>query len=314
MVMRDPPEHTRLRAPVARALSALMTERLRTRVRQAAEALAARARETGGMDVMKEFAHALPNVTIAELFDLPGGGFQRLAEWSPRVVRAVDKLSTSEERAAGARALVECCEYMRGLVGNRRAAPADDLVSHLAFPAAGEESLTDHEIAATCVLLLVAAYETTSNLIGNGLLALVSHPDQLALLRREPGRIPDAVEELIRFDGTAQMVSRTAHDEIAAGAVRIAPGDGIVCVLGAANRDPLRFPNPDRLDVTRAPGGHLGMGGGIHYCVGASLGRLTAIEAFAALLDRCPRLEPSASPVRRQDVVMRSLLSFPVAV
>jgi cytochrome P450 len=313
MVMHDPPEHGRLRAPVARAFAPRTVEALRPRIANAAVRLADAAREAGGMEAMAAYARPLPDLAIAALLGMPREDLPLLEHWSPDIVRSVDKLTTRDDQARGMAAAGEFAAYLRELLSARRRAPSDDLLSTLATAAPGEALLTDEEVVGACFLLLIAGHETTSNLIGNGLLALLQNPDQLHRLRHEPGRIAGAVEELTRFDGTAQMVSRVAHEAMEVEGRGIAAGDGIVCVLGSANRDPAHFPDPDRLDVTRADVRHLGLGHGLHYCVGAALGRLTAREAFGALLAACPRLELAGAPQRRPDIVMRGLRTLPVA-
>jgi cytochrome P450 len=310
MVMNDPPEHTRLRAPAARGFSPRAVARLRPRIVELAGSLLDGAGEGGHIELMSRFAKPLPDLVLGEMFGMPREDLPLLEQWTPHIVRAVDKLADVAERKRGMAAAGEMAEYIRALVAERVRAPRDDLVSELA---AGEGSLSREEVVGSCLLLLMAGHETTSNLIGNAVLALLRHPRQAALLRADPSLVPGAVEELMRYDGTAQMVSRIAHEEMEIGGKLVAPGDGMVCVLGSANRDSAQFPDPDRLDVTRADVRHLGLGHGIHYCVGAGLGRLTAAEGLRVLLERFPRLELAGEPVRRPDIVMRGLQSLPLS-
>lgn len=315
-VATDPPEHV----PVRAMLTASLNPRVRAvgpRVDALVAALLERiadaaARGAGDVDLMEAFAYPLPIDVIAELLEVPDAERPRFRDWSRQVARGMDRFYSDGEAAAGLR---EIGAYFLQLVQERRDSAGDDLVRRLLGAEHHGDRLNDLEVVAMCTALVFGGHETTTNLIGNGLLALLRHPAELERLRAEPALVGPAIEELLRFDGPAQMISRTAVVDFELRGRTIRAGNAVVAVLGAANRDPATFPEPDRLDVARAPNPHLGFGLGTHFCPGAALSRLEVRAAIPALLARFPRLRlADAPPVRRPTAVLRALERLPVRV
>jgi cytochrome P450 len=267
------------------------------------------------MDVIEDFAAPLPAIAIAELLGVPAEDHRQFKQWSSELVSGLGQANPLETLARVQRALEPLLGYLRGIIAARRREPRDDLIS--AMIAAQEEerdALSDAELLATSNLLLVAGHETTTNLIGNGLLALLRHPDELARLRAEPDLLRGTIEELLRYDSPVQATVRVATEDAELGVHKIRPGALVVCGIGAANRDPAAFPDPDRLDVGRAESHHLSFGFGPHFCLGAGLARLEAELGFAALLTRFPGLRLASEAVEfRPNPILRGLRALPVA-
>jgi len=264
-------------------------------------------------DLIRDFASPLPVVIIAEMLGVDVEDRERFRRWSNEATGLVGD-NTREDKLKGLAALDEMREWLEHEVEIRRGAPRDDLLSGMIAAEEGGDRLTTQELFSTCLLLLVAGNETTTNLIGNGLVALLRHPEQLEILRREPGRIPAAVEELLRFDSPVQLTSRIvlADRPFRGGTFR--KGEQIVLLIGAGNRDPERFPNPDRLDLSRQDVRPLSFGHGLHHCLGAQLARLESQIAFEALLTRLPDLRFGRDEiVWGKNVVLRGPRVLPVA-
>lgn len=289
MLNSDPPDHTRLRKLVNKAFTSGAVARLRPRIEQITDELlddtaAAMARD-GEADLIETLAFPLPIAVISELLGVPHADRARLRTWSRSFTSGVPVDMTL--RAAG-----EVDAYLRTLVGIRRAEPAQDLLSDLVRVSDEGDRLTETELVAMAFLLLVAGHETTVNLIGNGILALLRHPDQLAALRADRSLLPGAVEEFLRYDGPVHVATvRFTTEEVPVDDVVIPPGEFVMISLVAANRDAARFDDPHRFDITRQPGGHVAFGHGIHYCVGAPLARMEGEIAFGRLLDRFATME-----------------------
>lgn len=316
LLENEPPVHTRLRRLVAGAFARGHVERLRPRVAELADRLAddvADAGADGGVvDLMPLYAEPLPVAVIAELLGVPEADRVLLRPWSNAIVKMYEYGITAGQRAAAETAAAEFVAYLRDLVAERRRRPSDDLISSMLVETDETGRLSEDELVTTCTLLLNAGHEATVNVVGNGLAALFAHPDELARVRRDPALVPTAVEELIRFDSPLQLFERTALTDTEIGGVTVAAGTKIAALLGAANRDPEVFTNPDRLDVARERNPHLGFGAGIHFCVGAPLARLELQASFATLLRRFPELRFAATPVRRPEFVIRGVESLPV--
>lgn len=312
----DPPQHTRLRALLTRVFTPRMVERLRPRVEALVEALLDAALPAGRLDVIADLAYPLPATVVAELIGAPAEDRDRLRDWA----LGVNELFSGGGRTTMAQALraqgalEEMHAYVAALSALRRAEPRDDILSGLVAAEQAGERLSPAELVSTVVTLFVAGHETTTHLLGNGLLALLQHPEQLALLRERPELMGDAVEELLRYDTPVQRGWRLAVEETEIDGQRVAAGAMVLPMLGAANRDPAQFPEPERLDITRKPGRHFGFGHGIHYCLGAPLARLEVAAALSALLRRAPGmgLAPGARLVWRRDVALRGLEALPV--
>lgn len=315
MLFVDPPDHTRLRALVNKAFTPAAVQRLRPRVAAVVAELLDRVAGAGAMDVVEDLAYPLPVTVICELFGVPQADRDRFRAWSRELVRLLDPLVATDalERALQARLALR--GYLRELIAARRAHPTADLLTALIAAEDQGHQLSQAELVSMCVLLLVAGHETTVNLIANGTLALLRHPQARANLQADPTPTlaASAVEELLRYDSPVQFASRHALAEVDIGGRRVRAGETVVAVLGAANRDPAQFPDPDRLDLSRKPNRHVAFGGGIHFCLGAPLARMEARIAIPALLARLPGLGLGPQPpVRRDTVTLRGLASLPV--
>jgi cytochrome P450 len=314
MLNRDGADHRRLRRLVTKAFTPRMVEGLRPRIEEIAGELIDAVETRGEMDLVEDYAFPLPITVIAELLGIPAADRDRFRSWSNAIVTP----------ALGPGALAEFGSLMSGFVAylhelfdRRRAEPADDLVTALLEVQDGGDALSEQELFSMVVLLIVAGHETTVNLIGNAVLALLEHPEQLAELRLDPGRIPGAVEECLRYDGPVERaLNRWAAVDVELGGHTIRRGDIVIAILGAADRDPARFPDPDRFDLDREHGKHVAFGRGSHYCLGAPLARLEGEVALATLLRRLPELRLAAprDELRwRPTPLFRSLAALPVA-
>jgi cytochrome P450 len=313
----EPPTHTRLRRLVSAAFGRGHVQRLRPRVRELAGGMVARiadlAAQDRSADLLEHLAGPLPVEVIGELLGVPDSDRWLLRPWSNAIVKMYEHEPAEPARRQAERAAAEFVGYLRELAALRRTRPADDLVSDLvAVRDADGARLSEDELVGTAVLLLMAGHEATVNVIGNGVLALMRHPDQWRRLVAEPELLPTAVEELIRYDAPLQLFERTATEELEIAGQVVRPGEKIAALLGAAARDPLVFTDPDRLDLARWPNPHLGFGAGIHYCLGAPLARVEIEAALHALTDRMPGLELAGEPVRRPEFVIRGLAALPV--
>ncbi|MGW1024028.1 cytochrome P450 [Streptomyces sp. NPDC002577] len=307
MILMDPPGHTRLRALVNKVFTPRSIAYLHERIERIVERLLDEW-GTGERDFVEGFAYPLPLEVICEMLGVPEADRDDVRDWSEDMAYMVDPVVTPDTVARGLRGRRKIVEYFRVLVAERRRAPGEDILSGLIQAEAEGDRLTSEELLSTAALLVVAGHETTANMIANGLLALLRHPGQLELLRSSgPGLVPSAVEETLRYDGPAQAVGRRVLEDIELHGVRIPRGARLVLSLGAANRDPARFPDPDRLDITRGDNRHLGLSGGAHFCVGAPLARMEAVIAFTALMRRHPHLELAAEPRWRERTGLRGL-------
>ncbi|WNV75884.1 cytochrome P450 [Geodermatophilus sp. DSM 44513] len=315
----EPPDHTRLRRLVSAAFARGHVERLRPWVQALAaglvDGLVERSGGSRSVDVVGGLAEQLPVAVIAELLGVPAADRPLLRPWSHAIVRMYEYDRTAAVEDAAERAAEEFVTYLRGLAAERRRAPREDLLSHLvAVRDSDGGRLTEDELVTTCVLLLNAGHEATVDVVGNGLLALLEHPGQLARLRTHPGLLPTAVEELLRFDSPLQLFERTATADVELGGVTVREGQKVAALLGAANRDPAAFADPDTLDVGRGENPHVSFGAGVHFCLGAPLARVELQAAFGALLGRTSRLELAGPARRRPEFVLRGLAELPVVL
>jgi pimeloyl-[acyl-carrier protein] synthase len=322
MLVSDPPDHTRLRALVQKAFTPRMIDQLRPRIIAIIGELLDRIAERDGQfDLIADLAYPLPVVVIAELLGVPSEDRSVFHEWSALLAASLDPLVSAElmQRVLPAREALHT--YLRGIIAERRREPKSDLISALVSVeeptlkrGASGDALSEPELVVMCTLLLIAGHETTVNLIGNGMLALLQHRDQYERLQRSPELIGTAVEELLRFDSPVQMTGRLLTEPVEIGGHSMQAGDWVLPLLGAANHDPLQFPDPDRLDIGRNPNPHVAFGRGIHFCLGAPLARVEGQLTIGALLRRFPKLELAGTPVRRNQITLRGLSSLPVSV
>jgi cytochrome P450 len=290
-----------------------MVESMRPRIEAIVDELLAEITPRGEMDLLTDYAAPLPIIVIAELLGMPPEDRVQLRSWSDRMATFIDGTIRDAGIPEAAVAADAMCAYMESIIEQRRREPKDDLISALVSAREEKDQLSDDELLATIGLILGAGHETTTNLIGNGVLALLRHPDQLAKLRREPELIETAVEELLRFDSPVQATSRIPIRDIEVRGVAIPAGREIGLYLGSANHDPEVFPDPEVLDITRDDGRHLSFGHGIHFCLGAALARLEGQIAIRALAERLPGLKLASSDLTwRSGIVLRGLKQLPV--
>jgi cytochrome P450 len=315
MLSADPPTHTRLRKLVSMAFTRRQVERLAPKIEALTASLlddvAKDLATTGTADLMSTFAHPLPMTVICDLLGIPQEARTDVREWIGPLLAG--GIATFEAYATSARRMLA---FMHELIADKRATPADDLLTALIEARDGEDRLTEDELTSMVQLLFIAGNDTTVSLISNGTLALLTHPDQLAAVSANPDRWPAAVEELLRFDSPAQVPIPVATAEpVAIAGTTIPAGEPVVVSLLAANRDPARFPNPDKLDLSRTDGVHLAFGHGIHHCVGAPLARLEGRIALQALIERFPTLELATEPdklEREPSLLFNKLAALPV--
>jgi pimeloyl-[acyl-carrier protein] synthase len=313
MLFRDPPEHTRLRGLVNKAFTPGVVQRLQPGMERLVDGLLDAAAARGEMDLIADLAFPLPVTVIAMLLGVPAEDHARFKAWSGPIAHTVEPVLLPEDVERAATATVEILDYFRELVKRKRASPCDDLISTMIAAEEQGQRLTTDELLANAVLFLVAGHETTVNLIGNGVLALLRHPEELAKLRAAPEKLDNAIEEILRYDSPVQLLSRFARQELTIGGQTVAPGQEVLFVLGSGNRDEAAFPDPDRLDIDRRDVRPLSFGGGVHYCIGAPLARSEAATAIGKLLLRFPHIELASDQLpRRQSATLRGLQAMPL--
>jgi cytochrome P450 len=316
MIHMDPPDHTRLRGLVNKAFTPKTVEAMAGHIQDIINSLLDAVKSHGRMDLIEDFAYPLPVTVIAEMLGVPAEDRSRFKHWSDEVsvVLGGDVASLSEtalRRATTARE--ELADYFKDIVRQRRKNPGSDLISALTQAEEEGGKLSEDELYSTVVLLLVAGNETTTNLIGNGMLALLRHPEEMRKVWDSPSRVPAAVEEMLRFDSPVQLTTRMAKTDLEIQGTRIQKGEWLYLVVGAANRDPAQFPDPDRFDVARAENKHLAFGAGAHFCLGAPLARLEAQIAVRALREHFPKLRTDEGTIEyRNNFNLRGLKSLPV--
>ena len=316
MLANDPPDHTRMRGLVNRAFTPRVIGAMRPRIQEIVDELLDAVADGESFDLIADFAYPLPATVIAELFGAPVSERDRFKAWSNDILGFQGTGNPSSESVLRAQdALLEMRAFLSDLADRRRVEPGDDLLGLLVAAEADGDRLTEQELLTVCVTLLTAGHETTTNLIGNGVLLLLTHPDQLALLRSRPDLMPSAVEEMLRFESPLQRNPRRVAVDLDLHGQHLKAGDYVMQVLGAANRDPAAFPNPHRFDITRAPNRHMAFGHGIHFCLGAPLARMEAPIAIEELLRRFPQIalaDPQAPPRWLRHGLLRGLESLPV--
>lgn len=300
LIFLDPPDHTRVRRFLSPAFTPRAVEALRPRVVSVIEAALDGIEDDA--DLLADYGYLVPLAVVAELLDVGAEGAELFREQTPGLVRLLELDAGREDLADAAAASLEITMFLVPLLAERRHAPGDDFISGLL-----RSELTLDEIASTCVLLLAAGHETTANLIANGAYALMEDPGQLPALMADPAT---AVEELLRLHGPVKLVGRTALERHVIGGQEVLPGQAVFVRITDAGRDPRRFPDPGRLDLTRQGPAHLGFGGGAHFCLGAALARLETAEALPRLFRRFPGLKLAEEPAWRESTTFHGLTSL----
>jgi cytochrome P450 len=317
VVFRDPPDHTRIRRLFAPAFTPKALAALEPRVARLVDGLLDAAAARGGMDVVEDFAAALPIQLIGDMLGVPPDERGPLRGWSLAILGALEPAPGNERLAAGNQAVEDFKAYLRRLIAERRRRPGTDpgeiLSALLAAEDAGDR-LTEIELLHQCIFLLNAGHETTTNLIANAVVALLEHPGEWARLRAEPGLLTSAVEEFLRYQSPNQLGNRRVVADATIGGVAMPEGTLVTLGIGAANRDPSQFPEPDRLDLGRTPNRHLAFITGIHACAGMWLARMEGRVALGRLVGRFERLRAPALPVRARRARFRVVSSFPIEI
>lgn len=316
MLVQDPPDHSRLRGLVSKAFTARRIEGLRPQIQTLVDELLDRVAPRGRMDFIRDFAYPLPVNVICDMLGIPPEDRSHFEFGSKISGRLIDPTPVSaEELQEIGNGFARQEAYFRDLFARRRAEPQDDLTTVLVQAEEAGERLTEAELVGNVILLFGAGHETTVNLLGNGLLALLQNPDEYAKLRDNPDLVPGAIEEMLRFDSSVQMTGRTALEDIEVNGITIPKGDHIINLLGSANRDGAAFDAPESFRVDRKDVRPMSFGGGIHFCLGAQLARVEADIAFRSLLARLPdlRLEQPDEPDWRPTFTLRGLTGLPIA-
>ena len=322
MLFLDPPEHTRVRTIFTKAFTPRRLESMRTRIQQITDKRLERAEASsrdGTIDLIRDLAYPLPVTVIAEMLGFPPEDYERIKKWSDEMAEALTLNPKPEAQATAYRARQEIKQYFNAVAARLKDNPGDNLISALLTGEAyGErgERLNPDELFANCILLLAAGHETTTNLIGNGVLALLRHPDQLRDLRENADAlIASAVDELLRYDPPVQWTSRVTGETVTMAGKEIPRGEILLASVGAANRDPAVFPDPDRLDIRRKDNRHLSFGAGGHFCLGAALARMEAETAIGTLITRYPKLQLATKKLRwRKGLTFRGVYELPLRI
>jgi cytochrome P450 len=316
LVFNDPPYHTRVRRLLADALRPAAIKAMQRPLESMVQSLLDEAGEKSGdtIDLIEQFASAIPLEVIGNFLTVPRAERGPLRGWSLKILGALEMDISAEQKVAGDQAVEEFCDYLLGLVDRRRKegqGDATDILSILIRSHDGGE-LSERELLHNCIFLLNAGHETTTNLIGNGVAELLKHPDQLALLKRSPELIKSAIEEILRYQSPNQLGNRELGEDMEIGGVRLPAGSIITLCIGAANRDPERFSDPERFDIRRQPNPHLAFATGIHSCLGMTLARLEGQVAISGLLNRYPDLQLAGQPMHQARSRFRGYTSLPV--
>ncbi|MDA2386028.1 cytochrome P450 [Bacillus cereus] len=311
MLTVDPPDHTRLRRLVSKSFTPRMIEELRPRIQQISDELIAAVEKQGKMEIIADFAYPLPIIVISEMLGIPATDRNQFRKWTQELMNA--SVDPSQGTAVTA-TLEKFIHYIEVLLNEKRLNPGDDLISALVQSKEQEDKLSKNELLSTIWLLIIAGHETTVNLISNGVLALIQHPEQMNLLRQDPSLLPSAIDELLRFAGPVMFSSRFAGEDMTIYGKRIRKGELILLSLTAANIDPKEFTYPEALNISREENNHLAFGTGIHHCLGAPLARLEGQIALGTLLQRFPNLRLAIEPDQLiySHSKIRSLANLPV--
>ncbi len=315
MLFMDPPDHSRLRALASAAFTSRRVERLRSHIQEIMDGLLDAVVPKGQMDVIADFASPAPAIITAEMLGVPAGDHQQLKEWSADFAEMLGNFQHNPDRFPRVlRSVESMCSYFRSAMEEQRLHPREGLVSAMMEAEVEGAELTEEEIIANLIVTMVGGQETTTNLIGNGVLTLLRNPAEMERLRLDSSLIHSAVEELLRYESPSQHTARLAPADVELGGKQIRQRQAVIAVMGAGNRDPERFADPDQLDLGRADNRHLAFGWAAHFCFGAPLARMEGQIAFETLLRRLPNLEldPAASLMWRHNLGLRGLTALPV--
>ena len=314
MLFLDPPAHTRLRSLASQAFTPQRVEVLRGHIREITNRLLDNVESKGCMDVIADLAEPLPCIVTAEMLGVPVEDYQQLKAWSQDFAEMLGNFQHNPDRARKIlKSVLDMADYFRSAMREQRARPRGGLVSSLMNAQIDGDRLTEEEVIANCIVTMVGGQETTTNLIGNGVLTLLRNPDQMEKLRSDLSLIPSAVEELLRYESPSQHTARLAPEDTILGGKRIRKRQAVIAVMAAGNRDPERFPDPDRLDITRTENRHLAFGWAAHFCFGAALARIEGQTAFELMLRRLPNWTFDQSPlVWRSNLGLRGLTKLPI--
>src|SRR5215469_582011 len=314
MLFLDPPAHARVRGLASKAFTARRVEVLRSHIQDITNDLLDAVQDKGRMDVIKDLAYPLPAIVTAEMLGVPTSDWQQLTAWSADFARVLGNFQHNPDSAPKVvKSLEEMTAYFRAAVREQREHPRDGLISAYLNAEIDGDRFTEEEVVANTIVTMVGGQETTTNLIGNGVLTLLRHQDQLERLKADVSLIPSAVEELLRYESPSQHTARLAPDDVTLGEKMIGKRQAVIAVMGAANRDPERFPEPDRLDLGRQDNRHVAFAWAGHFCFGAPLARIEGQTAFATLLRRMPHLKLEPGPiVWRENLGLRGLKALPI--
>jgi cytochrome P450 len=315
MLFNDPPDHTRLRGLVNKAFTPRVIERLHPRITELVDELLDVAAEAGSIDIIAELGRPLPVTVIAEMLGVPAEDQGTFRGWSEKLAHTVDPNMEAETAARAAEAGIEFMAYFTAMAEERRQHPQDDLLSGLVAAEEEGDRLSADELVTNCILLLIAGHETTTNLIGNGTLALLQNPDEISRWRADPTLAKTAVEELLRFDSPVHLTARTAMQDVIVGETEIKAGETLSVLLAAANRDPAEFAEPAVLDIGRTENRHLAFSSGPHFCLGAALARAEGQITLTGLITRFPNLELTVDQLEwNPTTTLRGLRVLPLSV
>jgi cytochrome P450 len=314
LLYRDPPAHTRLRRLISEAFSAKLIGSLGEQIQRVVDELLETVAEKGRMDAIHDLAFPLPVMVVCGLIGIPSQDRELIRPRAMDLGRAFAPIVPAETRIRANEALLWLRDYIGTLFTERRRSPQNDLLSKMLEVEQGDEPTDHDEIIDNAIFSLFAGFETTANLIGSGCVLLMTHPDELTRLRRQPDMIPQAIEEFLRFDPPIQGVARLVREPIEIGGRTLRSGRVVLLLIGSANHDEAVFRQPEQLDVSRAPNPHLSFGGGYHYCIGAHLARLEGAIVFSRLLTRFRILEPDGSFEREPNTTLRTYASVPISL
>jgi pimeloyl-[acyl-carrier protein] synthase len=314
MLFMDPPDHTRLRGLASTAFTPARVEALRSHIREILDNILEPLLDAGRMDVIADLAAPLPAIVTAEMMGVPTADADQLKKWSADFAEVLGNFQHNPDRASRTlKCVAEMTSYFREAIQSQRVQPRDGLINALLTAEIDGDRLSEEEIVATCIVTMVGGQETTTNLIGNGVLTLLRNPDELERLRNDLTLIQSAVEELLRYESPSQHTARICPEDTEMGGKMIRKGQAVIAVMGAGNRDPERFPDPDRLDLGRTDNRHLAFGWASHFCFGAPLARIEGQLVFEAIARRMTNLKHEPGPlVWRDNLGLRGLTSLPV--